>query len=256
MADDRQRARPEAVHLVRRVDDHDPADRVAVPGGQPQGQRAAHRQAADEDPRAPLAQRPQLAVDLGVPVLPAGELHVLPAGAVAGQQRQRDREPALGQVLGPGAQRLRGAGETVAEEDADLSAVVAERLGSGKERHRRSPVREKDGVATPGVRSPYATVLPPTRVVGASGSARRVKVCRHDTGGTRLIYGAMKFSIGGSLKLAFRPWVEGLENIPAEGAGDPREQPPVLLGLLLPPRGAGPQGHLHRQGRVLHLARA
>ncbi len=35
--------------------------------------------------------------------------------------------------------------------------------------------------------------------------------------GTRLIYGAMKFSIGGSLKVAFRPWVEGLENIPAEG---------------------------------------
>ncbi|MCM2392451.1 lysophospholipid acyltransferase family protein [Streptomyces albipurpureus] len=27
----------------------------------------------------------------------------------------------------------------------------------------------------------------------------------------------MKFSIGGSLKLAFRPWVEGLENIPADG---------------------------------------
>ncbi|GGQ17222.1 1-acyl-sn-glycerol-3-phosphate acyltransferase [Streptomyces roseolilacinus] len=32
-----------------------------------------------------------------------------------------------------------------------------------------------------------------------------------------MIYGAMKFSIGGTLKLAFRPWVEGLENIPAEG---------------------------------------
>ncbi|BDH10712.1 1-acyl-sn-glycerol-3-phosphate acyltransferase [Streptomyces hygroscopicus] len=32
-----------------------------------------------------------------------------------------------------------------------------------------------------------------------------------------MIYGAMKFSIGGSLKLAFRPWVEGIENIPAEG---------------------------------------
>ncbi|WSU13144.1 1-acyl-sn-glycerol-3-phosphate acyltransferase [Streptomyces sp. NBC_01116] len=27
----------------------------------------------------------------------------------------------------------------------------------------------------------------------------------------------MKFSIGGSLKLAFRPWVEGLENIPERG---------------------------------------
>lgn len=32
-----------------------------------------------------------------------------------------------------------------------------------------------------------------------------------------MIYGAMKFSIGGSLKLAFRPWVEGLENIPERG---------------------------------------
>ncbi|WP_030812884.1 lysophospholipid acyltransferase family protein [Streptomyces sp. NRRL S-337] len=27
----------------------------------------------------------------------------------------------------------------------------------------------------------------------------------------------MKFSIGGPLKLAFRPWVEGIENVPAEG---------------------------------------
>nr|WP_308407868.1 lysophospholipid acyltransferase family protein [Streptomyces somaliensis] len=27
----------------------------------------------------------------------------------------------------------------------------------------------------------------------------------------------MKFSVGGTLKLAFRPWVEGLENVPAEG---------------------------------------
>ncbi|GHH74320.1 1-acyl-sn-glycerol-3-phosphate acyltransferase [Streptomyces sulfonofaciens] len=32
-----------------------------------------------------------------------------------------------------------------------------------------------------------------------------------------MIYGAMKFSLGGSLKLAFRPWVEGIANIPAEG---------------------------------------
>ncbi|MET9413565.1 lysophospholipid acyltransferase family protein [Streptomyces klenkii] len=32
-----------------------------------------------------------------------------------------------------------------------------------------------------------------------------------------MFYGAMKVSIGGSLKLAFRPWVEGLENIPADG---------------------------------------
>lgn len=32
-----------------------------------------------------------------------------------------------------------------------------------------------------------------------------------------MLYGAMKVGIGGPLKLAFRPWVEGLENVPAEG---------------------------------------
>lgn len=32
-----------------------------------------------------------------------------------------------------------------------------------------------------------------------------------------MFYGTMKVAIGGPLKLAFRPWAEGLENIPAEG---------------------------------------
>jgi 1-acyl-sn-glycerol-3-phosphate acyltransferase len=32
-----------------------------------------------------------------------------------------------------------------------------------------------------------------------------------------LFYGVMKLTLGGSLKLAFKPWVEGLENIPKEG---------------------------------------
>lgn len=32
-----------------------------------------------------------------------------------------------------------------------------------------------------------------------------------------MLYGAMKLSVGGSLRLAFRPWVEGAEHIPAEG---------------------------------------
>ncbi len=32
-----------------------------------------------------------------------------------------------------------------------------------------------------------------------------------------MLYGTMKVAIGGPLKLAFRPWVEGVENIPAEG---------------------------------------
>lgn len=32
-----------------------------------------------------------------------------------------------------------------------------------------------------------------------------------------MFYGVMKLTLGGSLKLAFKPWVEGLENIPAHG---------------------------------------
>ncbi|WP_326599467.1 lysophospholipid acyltransferase family protein [Streptomyces sp. NBC_01803] len=32
-----------------------------------------------------------------------------------------------------------------------------------------------------------------------------------------MLYGAMKVSVGAGLKLAFRPWVEGLEHVPAEG---------------------------------------
>ena len=32
-----------------------------------------------------------------------------------------------------------------------------------------------------------------------------------------MFYGAMKLSVGNGLKLAFRPWVEGLEHVPADG---------------------------------------
>ncbi|MCX2967653.1 MULTISPECIES: lysophospholipid acyltransferase family protein [Streptomyces] len=32
-----------------------------------------------------------------------------------------------------------------------------------------------------------------------------------------MLYGAMKVSVGGTLKLAFRPWVEGIEHVPAAG---------------------------------------
>ncbi|GAA2602960.1 hypothetical protein Stube_50760 [Streptomyces tubercidicus] len=68
---------------------------------------------------------------------------------MTGQQRQADREPLVGQEFGPGANRLGGAGEAVAHEDADLSAVTAERLGSGKERHRGTPIDEGTWRVTP-----------------------------------------------------------------------------------------------------------
>jgi hypothetical protein len=54
---------------------------------------------------------------------------------VSGEQRQGHGQSALRQILGPGAQRLRRTGESVAEEDADLAAFVAVRLGSRKDRH-------------------------------------------------------------------------------------------------------------------------
>ncbi|BDM67887.1 hypothetical protein HEK616_13740 [Streptomyces nigrescens] len=61
---------------------------------------------------------------------------------MTGQQRKGDGQPPVGQMFGPGAQGLGGAGEAVAHKDADLSAVAAERLGSGKERHRGTPFDE------------------------------------------------------------------------------------------------------------------
>jgi hypothetical protein len=41
----------------------------------------------------------------------------------------------LGEVLRPRAKRLRGTGEAVTEENPDLPALMAVRLGSRKDRH-------------------------------------------------------------------------------------------------------------------------
>ncbi len=44
-------------------------------------------------------------------------------------------KPGRGEVLGPGAHRLGGAGEPVEHEHADRAAVVGEGLGAGEEGH-------------------------------------------------------------------------------------------------------------------------
>ena len=62
--------------------------------------------------------------------------------------------------------------------------------------------------------------------------------------------------LGPLLKLIFRPYAEGTENVPEEGAGDPRQQPPVVLRLAVHAAGDPAPGHVRRQGRVLHHARA
>jgi len=43
-------------------------------------------------------------------------------------------------------------------------------------------------------------------------------VTRADRRRPRLFYSAMKMSLGNSLRLVFRPWVEGMENVPDTGA--------------------------------------
>src|SRR3954447_15291116 len=52
---------------------------------------------------------------------------------------------------------------------------------------------------------------------GESPARSGVKVFPSDSGGHRLLYGVMKIAIGQPLRAAFRPWVEGMENIPKQG---------------------------------------
>lgn len=68
-----------------------------------------------------------------------------------------------------------------------------------------------------------------------------------------MFYRLMKMIVAPMLRIFFRPWTEGMENIPDEG-GDHREQPPVVLGLLLPACTDEASSYLHRQGRVLQHA--
>ena len=62
------------------------------------------------------------------------------------QQRQPDREAGVGEVLRPGPQRGRLAGEAVAEHDADRAAVGGERLGVAGDAE--GGITEPDGTPT------------------------------------------------------------------------------------------------------------
>jgi hypothetical protein len=100
--------------------------------GQPQRQAAAHGQAEHEDLLALARQLPERGVHLGQPVVAPRPGHLLPGGAVPGQPRQADRQALGGQVVRPAAQRLRAAGEAVAEQHADRAACVLEWFRAGK----------------------------------------------------------------------------------------------------------------------------
>src|SRR4029078_8079096 len=89
---------------------------------------------------AAAAQVVDRALELAVPVGPAGVVEVLPAGAVPGQPGEADGGPGGGQVLGPRPEAPRRAAEAVAEQHADLAAVGSERLRAGQYAHNAPPV--------------------------------------------------------------------------------------------------------------------
>ena len=88
--------------------------------------------------------------------------------------------------------------------------------------------------------------------VGSTPDIRRAT-----RGVAAVFYWLAKFVfLGPLLRVLWRPWVEGLENIPDDRPGDPGQQPPVVLRLVLHAGAGAAQGDLPGQGRVLHHARA
>ncbi len=149
-----------------RVHEQQAGDEGGVLHREPQRQRAAHRQAAHEHLAVRLGEVEQLVLDRGVPVLPAGPVHLLPRGAVAGQARGGDGETVLGHRRGPVGHARRGAGEAVDEHHGDGATVVADGLGTRHQWH--GVIVSRGGVAVEGIegswpvrRSPLVTV-PPT----------------------------------------------------------------------------------------------
>ena len=119
----------------RRVDEHDAADGVAMALRESQRERATHGEPEDEDDIARALEFEEGPVGLGVPVLPASEIHVLPAGAVTREARHAHCVTLGRHALTPGLHGLRRAGEAVEEQDARGAAVGDKGLSTGNKRH-------------------------------------------------------------------------------------------------------------------------
>jgi len=100
--------------------------------GEPQCEAAAHGKAEHEALLASARQPAERGVYLAVPVVTAGPGQVLPGGAVSGQPGEADRQALPGQVVRPAAQRLRAAGEAVAQQHADRATCGLEWFRSWK----------------------------------------------------------------------------------------------------------------------------
>ena len=122
--------------------------------------------------------------------------------------------------------------------------VGGERLDIGWIGHRALPARTgRTGRSGP--------VCPQRSLVRVIVAAWPTGVCSCET--VRMFYWLAKFVfVGPFLRLIWRPWTEGLENVPDRRPGDPGQQPPFVLRFVLHAGDGAPQGHLPGQGRVLH----
>ena len=124
-----------------------------------------------------------------------------------------------------------------------------ERLGTGLHWHGDLLGRDVSALRW----APHLSLRLVTRLgrrVSRAGSHRRT---RRD----RLFYWILKrVVLGPILRLIFRPWVEGLENIPEEGGAILASNHLSFSDSIFLPAGGAPAGDLPRQVRLLQRSRA
>src|SRR5699024_7245399 len=180
-----------------------------------QRQSPTHRQARDDDAVVVGLQPSQLRTRLAQPVRPSGGLHVLPGGAVPGQQwgadveafggdRSRDRHPDGG-----------GAADSVQEQHRSRRLSLEAAVGG----HRIGPRCEIDLHAS-------SMAWNFSGRTSCPGDHRSHFVSIYDCRGrqgvvhgrVRVFYWFLKRVLAGPiLRILFRPWVRGLDNLPTEG---------------------------------------
>jgi hypothetical protein len=88
------------------IDEHDASDRFALFLRETKSERTAHTQSKYEYSVATLGEFSKCPINLGVPVLPSREIHVLPSGAMAGESRKTYRHALFGEALRQRQHRL------------------------------------------------------------------------------------------------------------------------------------------------------
>ena len=116
--------------LMTRIDQDQAGHGSAVLLGQPQGQRATHRQPGEEYLLASSSQHREGLVHAGVPIGPRRLVALLPGRTVARQSRQKDLEPCGFEMPCPTDHGHRRAGEAVAQQHSDgaVASLIGKRI--------------------------------------------------------------------------------------------------------------------------------